>query len=117
TIYKDSVRSALPAGGSGKGKPPSAVGAGASTVFESVSGSTSSTTTIPAPMTPSTSTRTTPLVRIESLVDRDEGSFSSVDDTQVTSTPPATTTEGNSSDMEAPNTSTTTAGTKCTRRN
>ncbi|OWZ08767.1 hypothetical protein PHMEG_00018636 [Phytophthora megakarya] len=104
-------------GGSGKGEPPSVVGAGASTVFESKSGSTSSITVTPAPMTPSINTRTTPHIRTESLVDTDEASFSSVDDTQVTSTPPATTTEEISSDMESPNTSKMTASTKCTRRN
>ncbi|OWZ18099.1 hypothetical protein PHMEG_0007870 [Phytophthora megakarya] len=105
-------------GGSGEGKPPSEVGAGATTVggsgSTSTSTSTSTTSTTPTPTTaPSTTTTTAPST---STTETGGEASTSVDETQTTTTAPASSTEESTPAPEAPSTSDTTTGAKCTRR-
>ncbi|KAE8985361.1 hypothetical protein PR003_g23387 [Phytophthora rubi] len=112
-------------GGSGEGSPPSAVGAGASTVGTSGSPSTSTTTTTTAPSTttaPTTSTTTgsgetanEASSSVGSSSSTDTPASGSIDAITVTASPTSFSTDAPSTPAtEAP--STPSSGTKCARR-
>ncbi|KAG2787545.1 hypothetical protein PC129_g4050 [Phytophthora cactorum] len=104
-------------GGSGRGAPPSAVGAGASTVATgSSSSSTPTTTTAPASLT--STTTTAPDTNSSTSTETAGEASTSVDEIPKATTAPATpTTEDDTPATEAPSIPTTTASAKCSRRN